>query len=133
MDNWLQSEDLSFQDWVEFGQGPGAKETEIFEGGNFIFNSWLDQELVKLYEGGGDVLGLVFQVVEPFWGFAGQPRQDTITILQTGSDEGMDRGQMTRWPESFGDGFDVTEMKESSPGWHPGYGLQGMVSMAQLQ
>ena len=53
-------------------------------------------------EGGGDVLPglgasenpgrLLLDILEPVQGFAGNPGQDSVPVIQTKGDEGMDEG-----------------------------------------
>ena len=57
---------------------------------------------MQMEEGGGDVLpglgacekpgGRVLDVLEPVLGFAGNPGQDSIAVVQTGCDEGVYKG-----------------------------------------
>ena len=78
---------------------------------------------MKADESGGDVLpGLgagedpgsrVLHILEPVQGSGREPRQDSMTVVQAGDDEGMDEG-LSHW---FGEGGpesgDVFEMVQS--------------------
>jgi len=65
----------------------------------FIVNPGLDRQPVEVDEGGGDMLpwlsagekpgGRVLDILEPGQGFAGNPGQDSIAVVQTGCDEGV--------------------------------------------
>ena len=72
-------------------------------------------------ESGGDVLpGLgagedpgsrVLHILEPVQGFGREPGQDSITVVQVGGDEGMDKGlshQLGKGGSESGDVFQMT-------------------------
>ncbi len=67
---------------------------------DFVHDMGLDWEPMEMDENRGDVLpGLgasenpgsrVLDILEPVQGFAGNPKQDPIAVVEVGGDEGVD-------------------------------------------
>ena len=67
---------------------------------DFVGYAGLDRQPVEVDEGGGDVLpwlcmceypsSTVLNILEPVQGFVGDPKQDTIAVVQAGGDKSMD-------------------------------------------
>ena len=114
--------------------GIGAEEVRQILGGegmerfigqeeNFVIDTWFNWEPVKADESRGEVLpGLgagenpgnrVLHILEPVQGFGREPRQDSITVVQAGGDEGMDDGLSHRFGERGLESGDVFEMIKS--------------------